>query len=65
MSEKITNVKEFINAAVLEGVKRVPHSFIYQLEESLKKDIAIAKAGSVDNYLQEMINSAISEEESE
>jgi hypothetical protein len=57
----VTNVDEFVTAAVLEGVSNAPATFMNQLEEALRMDVAIAKSGSVDNYLQEMIEIAAEE----
>jgi len=57
----VSNVNDFITAAVLEGVAGAPSTFMAQLEEALTMDLAIEKSGSVDNYLQEMIE-AIAEE---
>jgi hypothetical protein len=55
-TEKNTNVvDEFVLSAVLEGVANAPVAFMAQLEEALRMDVAIAKSGSVDKYLQEMI----------
>lgn len=60
----VTNVDEFITAAVLEGVANAPATFMTQLEEALRMDLAIEKSGSVDNYLQEMIEVAVEESRS-
>jgi hypothetical protein len=57
----VSNVDEFITAAVLEGVAGAPSAFMNQLEEALRMDVAIAKSGSVDGYLQEMIEDAAQE----
>jgi hypothetical protein len=57
----VTNVDEFVTAAVLEGVANAPATFMNQLEEALRMDVAIAKSGSVDSYLQEMIEVASEE----
>ena len=61
----VTNVDEFITRAVLEGASQAPAQYIVQLEEALRMDVVIAKSGSVDNYLQEMINDAEEQEQEE
>ena len=51
----VSNVDEFVTSAVLEGTAQAPAQFMVQLEEALRMDVIIAQSGSVDNYLQEMI----------
>ncbi|MBC8427609.1 MAG: hypothetical protein H8D97_01825 [Proteobacteria bacterium] len=51
----VNNVDEFVASAVLEGVAGAPAAFMIQLEEALRMDVIISNSGSVDNYLQEMI----------
>jgi len=59
----VNNVDEFVASAVLEGTAQAPAQFMVQLEEALRMDVIIAESGSVDNYLQEMIEEEATEQE--
>ncbi|MEO5348921.1 MAG: hypothetical protein H7836_04670 [Magnetococcus sp. YQC-3] len=58
MSKNIS-VDEFILAAVTEGIANAPSLFMTQLEEALRMDVQVARAGSVDALLQEMLDSEL------
>ena len=59
----VNNVDEFVASAVLDGTAQAPAQFMVQLEEALRMDVIIAESGSVDNYLQEMIEEEATEQE--
>lgn len=52
-------VNDFIKQAVFEGASNAPHTYMHELEQSLRQDVLIEKAGSTEEYLQNLINETV------
>jgi len=57
MSNEVS-IHDFIGEAIKEGIALSPIVYMEQLESALKTDVVLTEAGSVQNYLQQLINEA-------
>lgn len=62
MSNNIST-KEFILAAIKEGIEEAPYYMMENLENRLKLELKINESGSAYDYLQDLINEQVELEE--
>jgi len=55
MSDKVT-VENIVDGAIIEGFKNGVNMFMEDIENDLRKDIAITEAGGAETMLQSMID---------
>ena len=62
--ENQISVEEFVTSAIKEGISLAPIVYMEQLENALKTDVVLTEANGAQNFLQHLINEAVSAAES-